>query len=179
MTLVFGRPTYAQLEATLRTGDVLLYNDPETVFATRHTQRQQRRAGALARVLSFLPCVTYESLRVDACSIDDDEELEEKDSCRLDFESDTDDTRQAALVLLLVDDTHTNPNHDPTQVQPYVFVPNDRVIEPLRDFVEKLRGSEPHFALRRLLLVNEEQKECAFECARRTLLSERLNQHLP
>lgn len=179
---MLGVPTYAQIETSLRTGDVVLFGDAETEFVTRRTHRLLQRANVLGTLLSLLPCVSYENMRTDLLSAagggTDDEEHDADGSCRLDFEGDIDDTRQAALVLMLADQTHTNPQHNSAKLLPYVFVSTDRAVAPLRDFVERRRGTDPRFSIRRLLLTNESSKEHAHNCARiRSVLSERLVHH--
>ena len=179
--VLFGIPSFAQLESSLRTGDVILYSDDAATFATRRSQRLLKRAAALARFLLLLPCATHENLAAsDSYGGDgtDEEEHESGRHCRLDFEAEFGDTRQAAFVIELVDETHTNPSHDQTKLLPYVFAPSLRTIAPARDFVAALRGSEPHFALRRLAIAHEHDAQRVANTQRiRTVLGQRLFSH--
>jgi hypothetical protein len=181
--VLFGVGSFAQLESSLRTGDVILYSDAPATFATRRSQRLLRRAAALARFLSFLPCVTHENLKVsdgDGGDGTDEEEHEREggQKCLLDFEGEFDETRQAAFVIELVDETHTNPRNQPTKLLPYVFAPSLRTITPARDFVAALRGSEPRFALRRLSIAHEHDAQRIANTQRiRTVLGQRLFNH--
>lgn len=182
---VFGAPTFAQLEASLRTGDVVLYNDNEATFATRRTRRLLRRASGLARLLACLPCASHDNLSFGAAGGGDGTDDEDRDDsgagvCRLDFEGEFDETRQAAFVIELVDETHSNPQNDPKKMLPYLFVPADRTIVPMRDFVSTLRGDStaPRFALRRLLIAHEQNAQHTVNKQRvRAVLGQRLFQH--
>lgn len=180
-SVLFGALSFAQLEAGLRTGDVILYSDSEATFATRRSQRLLQRAAMLARLLSFFPCVTHESLRFGGGAGDGTDEEDDRDSgaqCRLDFEGDFEEARQAAFVIELMDETHTNPNNEPTKLLPYVFVSSLRTIMPARDFVASLRNAEPRFALRRLSIANEQDTKRAANTQRiRTVLGQRLFRH--
>lgn len=181
--VLFGIASFAQIESTLHTGDVIMYSDTAATFATRRSQRLLMRAAALARFLSFLPCATHEILKVgdgDGGDGTDEEESQGDGSkpCPLDFEGDFDNTRQAAFVIELVDETHTNPHHQPTKLLPYVFAPALRTITPARDFVAALRGSEPRFALRRLSVAHENNIQRAANTQRiRIVLGQRLFNH--
>lgn len=184
MSRVFGIPTYAQIEQSLRTGDILLYSDADTEFVSRRTRRLLHRASVIGTLLALLPCASHENLRTDllfdgGVGTDDEEpDNDARGACRLDFEGDVTDLRQAGLILLLADQTHTNPNHDKNKMLPYVFVPTDRAVAPLRDFVEQRRSADPAFCVRRLLLNNENSKEHAYNCSRmRDVLSRRLVDH--
>lgn len=183
--VLFGAPTFAELEPSLRTGDVILYSDPDAAFATRRTLRQMKRAAGLARLLSFLPCATHENLRIggsygggDGTDDDDRDDNGTASTCRLDFEGDFEDARQAAFVIELVDETHTNPQNDLKKMLPFVFVPGNRAIVPAREFVAALRDGEPRFAVRRLSIANEQDTSHTVNKQRiRTVLGQRLFQH--
>jgi hypothetical protein len=182
MSLVFGAPTYAQVEPSLRTGDVVLYSDYDLVFASRATQRLLRRASVLSTILSYFPCVSYENLRADCVDNgsngSEENECIQTGVCRLDFESECDNDRQAAFVLQLVDETHTNASRDPNKLLSYIFLSTDCTIAPLRDFVEKLRSREARFSIRRLLIPEESDPALAFKCQRmRSIFSHALIQH--
>lgn len=181
---LFGAVAFAQIEPSLRTGDVILYSDVEATFATRRSQRLLKRATGLARLLSFLPCVSHENLRSGGATGAGGDGTDEEDrddaavACRLDFEAEFDDTRQAAFVIELIDETHTNPQNDPNKLLPFLFVSSDRMIAPARDFVASMRSREPRFALRRLSIANERDAQHMVSKRRvRDVLAQRLLQH--
>lgn len=169
MTRALGSQTYAQFENALNTGDVFLFKDPAAIFASQEVAVKIARASTVSFMLSLLPCVSYEVVRSSLMGGDDGTD-EENDSgtCALDFEGDFGDCYQAAIILLLVDETHTNPHASREKLLPYIFLLHSKAIVPLRDFIQQHSLKDASFAIRRLAIANENGQR---EMLRERLLS--------
>ena len=162
---VFGKLRFAQLEPTLRTGDVILFSDPDATMATRRSARLLDRAVSLVRLLSYLPCTVHHQWAFD-------------DDRAVNFEADFVEKRQAAFIIEMQDDTHTNPRNDSDKLLAYIFVPSECLIVPLREFVALMQDKEPRFTYRRLSVSEEYDTTNAQNAMQaRVRLAERLYTH--
>jgi hypothetical protein len=155
---LFGCVRFTQLQPALRTGDVILYCDNTGNIATRRSLRLLDRAAALFRFLSYLPCVTHHEWVLDTAADrfgNGENTASFRDTNPAIFESDFTEKREAAFVIELVDETESNAEKDPNKLLAYAFVPAERLVVPLRDFVERMAQKEPRFSYRRLAVAGE------------------------
>jgi hypothetical protein len=136
---------YALVESMMRTGDLILYNDER--LTTKHASLALR----ISQVLSWLPCNTMPAL-FDSVEIDDEEAQNVVvDSERREWLH----WRCAVVVMMLLDETDTNPLKDPKKTIPFVLsqTPESRVlvVRPLRDFLREISTADhTYVALRQL-----------------------------
>lgn len=150
-SLVLQAYQYEQLEQSMCTGDIVLYNDSES-----------RWPEWLSRLYALLPCSTY----VVAC-MGTHESLDEEQAVEQVPQRDWLHWRCAALVVRMIDETETNPSRDPTRLIPYVFVvdgDNDcHGLYPLKTLLARIaskssRGSRVYFAVRQLMTRSDTQQ---------------------
>jgi len=167
-----GTARYADLERSVRSGDMLLFDDPRLDALGPAEAVRRRRAAALVRALTVCPCAAYDALALDEQF---DAELERYDTQRASqrppLASEWLQWNHAALIVcmdvkrpgggrgVVVDD-----GAESALTEPYVFVPawstggdparDTFVLKPLREFLASgVRGAR--YALRHLLLVDE------------------------
>lgn len=136
---------YTLVESMMRTGDLILYNDDR--LTTKHASLALR----ISQVLSWLPCNTMPAL-FDSTEIGD----EEAQNFVVDAERrEWLHWRCAVVVMMLLDETDTNPLKDPKKMIPFVLSQTQTMrvpmVRPLRDFLREIStASTTYVALRQL-----------------------------
>lgn len=153
-----GSMAYSDVETTLRTGDLVLYNDERLGRATA----RDRRARWWARLLALLPCTTY-SLN-DMLTIEAVDDIESADAS-LSAAPPVDEPlhfRCAALIVCMLDETDTNRERNKNKLLPYVFTVGDYATQcfqllPLRDLLGALGAGQSRqlFSLRQLSISSD------------------------
>lgn len=101
--------SYAQLESSMRTGDIILYK------ASPSVDKRVLWAQRLARLTALLPCSTCVLIPSIPRS-DDETQTDERSWLQW---------SDAAVVVQMTDETETNPSQDANKLIPYVFVAED------------------------------------------------------
>jgi hypothetical protein len=152
-----GCMSYRDVEPTVRTGDVVLYNDARLGRASV----DDRSACWLARLLALLPCTTY-SLN-DALTVDAVDDVE-SNCASLACVEPVDEPlhfRCAALIVCMLDETETNRERNENKLLPYVFTVkryDNQCFQliPLRELLGALTASERSMlALRQLSISSD------------------------
>lgn len=103
--------SYEEVESWMRTGDVVLYND-----STTSECRRTARAAMLSKFYTLLPCNTF--LMAES---DENNSLDDESQAEIVREQSWLYWRNAALVVLMTDETETNPRAESNKLIPYVF----------------------------------------------------------
>lgn len=146
---------YGKLEASMCTGDIVLYRDTSVV------DNRALWASTISRALAMLPCNTY--LAASQVHVDGSMDGEWDDQSTVEL-----DSRQwvewngAYLVVQMTDETETNPTRDPKKEIPYGFLVDQfgnyallPMRELLRQIVDADNTAHSYFALRQLKTVSD------------------------
>lgn len=174
MPLSLQAYSYEEVESWMRTGDVVLYNDSTSSECTRAA-----RAATLSKIFTLLPCNTF--LATESHSYDSDENgssLDDEAQAEIVRDQSWLYWRNAALVVLMADETETNPHGNVNKLIPYVFyVHGDSqcpTMWPLKTLLREVAaggaaqasGKCAYFALRQLFTGADGRQADAHFCAR-------------
>lgn len=150
----------AAIESGLRTGDMLLFNEDARLPDTS-TFSARRCAAFLSRILSVLPCMAYPSANWPAPNSDDDQYSTPRPAHRPVQHSQWLDWQHSALIICLPTQNAQGVPHE-TDREPCVFFNNIATgvfdLLPLREFLQRVAGSNrTTFAVRHLIVHDEAQ----------------------
>lgn len=156
-SLSFQSYSYEEVEASICTGDIVLYND-----TTPSAPAQRAWAETLTHTLALLPCTTHIITLFGTHASDEDDDNGSAGAAQREWLH----WRCAALVVRMIDETETNPMQDPTKFIPYVFfVHGDSQCQglwPLKtllaEVVANASAQRAHFALRQLMTESDQQQ---------------------
>lgn len=148
---------YEDIELSVRTGDILLFNDDSRLPDNCH---MQRCAAYFTRLLAALPCTMYAAESTDSGG--DDSSVEElygtpRAQHRAVLHTEWLDWQHAVLIVCM-----SAPGVSEENAVPFVFFANLATgvfdLLPLRDFVQRVAaGRRTSFALRHLIISEETQ----------------------
>lgn len=147
---------YEDIELSVRTGDILLFNDDSRLPDQCH---MQRCAAYFTRILAALPCTMYAA---ESAAADSDDDIEERYGTpraqyRPVLHAEWLDWQHAVLIVCM-----SAPGGSEESAVPFVFFANITTgvfdLLPLRDFVQRTAaGRRTTFALRHLIINEETQ----------------------
>lgn len=151
---------FSELESSVRTGDILLFNDVVSV-----PDRRRDCVAYLTKCMSFLPCLAFAIMAQRIQPIAEDKVTTTPRGDKPGLPNEWLDWQQAALIVCFPQ------QNDQRAEQAFVFV--DKRLWLLRDFVNSFDAKKKFFAIRHLLINEEAVIFDTNNIANRRLVSQR------